>query len=76
MKVRGAHRKMTKVSINEDVKNAFYEIYGDLDMLIFMAKNGNVFNQFEVTRIEKKLKQNLKAVEYLMISQDLTKERG
>jgi len=67
---------MTKVSINEDVKNAFYEIYGDLDMLIFMAKNGNVFNQFEVTRIEKKLKQNLKAVEYLMISQDLTKERG
>ncbi|PLR66843.1 MULTISPECIES: hypothetical protein [Bacillaceae] len=66
----------TNISINEDVKNAFYEIYGDLDMLIFMAKNGNVFNQFEVTRIEKKLKQNLKAVEYLMISQDLTKERG
>lgn len=66
----------TKVTINEDVKHAFYEIYGDLDMLIFMAKNGNVFNQFEVTRIEKKLKQNLKAVEYLMISQDLTKERG
>ncbi len=66
----------TNISINEDVKNAFYEIYGDLDMLIFMAKNGNVFNQFEVTRIEKKLKQNLKAVEYLMISQDLTKGRG
>ncbi|UAL50731.1 hypothetical protein LIT32_16085 [Bacillus sp. CMF21] len=66
----------TRVSINEDVKNAFYEIYGDLDMLLFMAKNGNVFNQFEVSRIEKKLKQNIKAVEYLMISQDFTKERG
>ncbi|MGG4491867.1 hypothetical protein [Metabacillus idriensis] len=66
----------TKVSINEDVKNAFHEIYGDLDMLLFMAKNGNVFNQFEVNRIEKKLKQNIKAVEYLMISQDFTKERG
>ncbi|UOK56783.1 hypothetical protein MGI18_18585 [Bacillus sp. OVS6] len=45
----------TRVSINEDVKNAFYEIYGDLDMLLFMAKNGNVFNQFEVSRIEKSL---------------------
>jgi hypothetical protein len=66
----------TRVSINEDVKNAFYEIYGDLDMLLFMAKNGNVFNQFEVSRIEKKLKQNIKAVEYLMISQDFTKEKG
>ncbi|MGM0921555.1 MAG: hypothetical protein ACQEWW_10080 [Bacillota bacterium] len=66
----------SKISINEDVKNAFYEIYGDLDMLLFMAKNGNVFNQFEVSRIEKKLKQNIKAVEYLMISQDFTKERG
>ncbi|MFY0757908.1 hypothetical protein AB1K32_03365 [Metabacillus dongyingensis] len=66
----------TRVSINEDVKNAFYEIYGDLDMLLFMAKNGNVFNQFEVSRIEKKLKQNIKAVEYLMISQDFTKKRG
>jgi hypothetical protein len=65
----------TRVSINEDVKNAFYEIYGDLDMLLFMAKNGNVFNQFEVSRIEKKLKQNIKAVEYLMISQDFTKKR-
>ncbi|MDQ0858723.1 hypothetical protein [Bacillus sp. V2I10] len=66
----------SRVSINENVKNAFYEIYGDLDMLLFMAKNGNVFNQFEVSRIEKKLKQNIKAVEYLMISQDFTKERG
>lgn len=76
MEGREEYFMRTKVSINEDVKNAFYEIYGDLDMLLFMAKNGNVFNQFEVNRIEKKLKQNIKAVEYLMISQDFTKERG
>lgn len=76
MEGREEYFMRTKVSINEDVKNAFYEIYGDLDMLLFMAKNGNVFNQYEVNRIEKKLKQNIKAVEYLMISQDFTKERG
>ncbi|KEZ50637.1 MULTISPECIES: hypothetical protein [Metabacillus] len=66
----------TTIKINDDIKQAFYEIYGDLDMLLFMAKNGSVFNQFEVKRIEGKLKQNLKAVEFLIVSQDLTKERG
>lgn len=53
------------------IKEAFSEIYRDLDKLVFIANNANVFNQLEVSRIEKSIKQNVKAIEYLLISQKL-----
>ncbi|MDQ0225193.1 hypothetical protein [Metabacillus niabensis] len=51
------------------IKEAFSEIYRDLDKLVFIANNANIFNQHEVSRIEKGIKQNIKAIEYIIVSQ-------
>ncbi|MBO1513769.1 MULTISPECIES: hypothetical protein [Metabacillus] len=55
--------------LDTSIKEAFSEIYRDLDKLVFIANNANIFNQHEVSRIEKSIKQNVKAVEYLLVSQ-------
>ncbi|QGQ46607.1 hypothetical protein [Metabacillus sediminilitoris] len=57
------------------IKEAFSEIYRDLDKLVFIANNANVFNQLEVSRIEKNIKQNVKAIEYILVSQKVNSPR-
>ncbi|MDQ0228835.1 hypothetical protein [Metabacillus malikii] len=54
--------------LDSTIKEAFLEIYNDLDKLVFIANNANIFNQHEVSRIEKSIKQNVKAIEYLLVS--------
>ncbi|MFC0271684.1 hypothetical protein ACFFIX_09470 [Metabacillus herbersteinensis] len=60
---------MKNEQLDSTIKVAFTEIYQDLEKLIFIANNSNVFNQLEVGRIEKSIKQNVKAIEYLIVSQ-------
>ncbi|MBU7593213.1 hypothetical protein AB3Z07_16170 [Metabacillus halosaccharovorans] len=60
---------MTNGPLDSSIKEAFQEIYKDIDKLVFIANNANVFNHNEVSRIEKSIKQNVKAIEYLLISQ-------
>jgi hypothetical protein len=60
---------MENEPLDTTIKQAFSEIYRDIDKLVFIANNANIFNQHEVSRIEKCIKQNVKAVEYLLVSQ-------
>ncbi|HZH58774.1 MAG TPA: hypothetical protein VEY70_04185 [Metabacillus sp.] len=60
---------MSNAPLDSSIKEAFQEIYKDIDKLVFIANNANVFNNNEVSRIEKCIKQNVKAIEYIMISQ-------
>ncbi|APH04677.1 hypothetical protein [Bacillus weihaiensis] len=60
---------MSNEPLDTSIKGAFSEIYKDLDKLVFIANNANVFNQNEISRIEKSIKQNVKAIEYILISQ-------
>lgn len=53
--------------LNDHIKTAFDEIYSDLNKLVYIASHPNVLNGFEVKKIEKKLKQNIKAIEYLTL---------
>ncbi|WP_156506007.1 MULTISPECIES: hypothetical protein [Bacillaceae] len=57
---------MKNKHLEEHIRQAFIEIYQDLDKLVYIANNANVFNHLEITRVEKKIKQNVKAIEYLM----------
>jgi hypothetical protein len=66
---------MENEQLESTIKEAFSEIYRDLDKLVFIANNANVFNQLEVSRIEKSIKQNVKAIEYLLLSQKLSSPR-
>ncbi|MBD1381625.1 hypothetical protein [Metabacillus arenae] len=59
---------MSREKLDSNIKLAFSEIYQDLDKLIYIANNASVFNHVEIKRIEKKIKQNVKALEYMMIS--------
>lgn len=59
---------MENESLDTNIKEAFSEIYRDLDKLIYIANNANIFNQHEVSRIERNIKQNVKAIEYLLVS--------
>jgi hypothetical protein len=61
--------------LESTIKEAFSEIYRDLDKLVFIANNSNIFNHLEVSRIEKNIKQNVKAIEYLLVSQKPTTPR-
>lgn len=67
--IEGVEVMMSNEPLDSSIKEAFSEIYKDLDKLVFIANNANVFNQNEVSRIEKGIKQNVKAIEYLIISQ-------
>jgi hypothetical protein len=60
---------MATEPLDSSIKEAFSEIYKDLDKLVFIANNANIFNSNEVSRIEKSIKQNVKAIEYLLVSQ-------
>ncbi|WP_243290816.1 hypothetical protein [Bacillus sp. FJAT-47783] len=51
------------------IQQTFQEMQKDLKQLAFMAKNHGVFNHKEVYRVEKNMMENLKAIEYLMLSQ-------
>lgn len=62
---------MNKEHLDSTIKEAFEEIYDDLEKLVYIANNANVFNQVEVRRIESSIKQNIKAIEYLIISKNL-----
>jgi hypothetical protein len=66
---------MVHEPLDSTIKEAFSEIYRDLDKLVFIANNANVFNQHEVSRIEKSIKQNVKAIEYLLVSQKSSSSR-
>ncbi|MBS2969335.1 hypothetical protein J9317_11215 [Metabacillus sp. KIGAM252] len=57
---------MKNKHLEEHIRQAFAEIYQDLDKLVYIANNHNVFNHLEITRVERKIKQNVKAIEYLM----------
>ncbi|MGD6815834.1 hypothetical protein [Metabacillus sp. 84] len=59
---------MKNKHLEEHIKQAFTEIYQDLDKLVYIANHANVFNHLEITRVEKKIKQNVKAIEYLMVN--------
>ncbi|MCD7033440.1 hypothetical protein LRR81_04295 [Metabacillus sp. GX 13764] len=59
---------MKNKHLEESIRSAFTEIYNDLDKLVYIANNANVFNHLEVRRIENKIKQNIKALEYLMVT--------
>lgn len=67
--IEGVEVTVSNEPLDSSIKEAFSEIYKDLDKLVFIANNANVFNQNEVSRIEKGIKQNVKAIEYLLISQ-------
>ncbi|PMC39262.1 hypothetical protein CJ195_04845 [Bacillus sp. UMB0899] len=62
---------MKNSPLDSSIKEAFQEIYKDIDKLVFISNNANVFNHNEITRIEKSIKQNVKAIEYILISQKL-----
>ncbi|MGM0873910.1 MAG: hypothetical protein ACQEWV_03765 [Bacillota bacterium] len=66
---------MVNEQLDSTIKEAFSEIYRDLDKLVFIANNANVFNHHEVSRIEKGIKQNVKAIEYLLVSQKSSSSR-
>ena len=66
---------MVDESLDTTIKEAFSEIYRDLDKLVFIANNSNIFNQLEVSRIEKGIKQNVKAIEYLLVSKNMSAAR-
>ncbi|MFY4776054.1 hypothetical protein [Metabacillus sp. RGM 3146] len=59
---------MKNKHLEESIRDAFTEIYHDIDKLVYIADNSNVFNHLEVKRIENKIKQNIKALEYLMVT--------
>lgn len=66
---------MVNETLDSSIKDAFSEVYRDLDKLVFIANNANIFNQHEVSRIEKSIKQNVKAIEYILISKQLGSTR-
>lgn len=59
---------MKNKHLEESIRSAFTEIYNDIDKLVYISNNSNVFNHLEVKRIENKIKQNIKALEYLMVT--------
>lgn len=63
--------KMKSENLDSTIKEAFGEIYEDLEKLVYIANNANVFNHVEVRRIENSIKQNIKAIEYLIVSKNL-----
>ncbi|MEC2075904.1 hypothetical protein [Metabacillus fastidiosus] len=62
---------MKSENLDSTIKEAFGEIYEDLEKLVYIANNANVFNHVEVRRIENSIKQNIKAIEYLIVSKNL-----
>ncbi|MRX70923.1 hypothetical protein GJU40_01910 [Bacillus lacus] len=58
---------MKDKELDEGLQKAFREIYQDIEMLVYIANNANVFNSIESDRVHKRLKQNIKALEYLII---------
>lgn len=63
-----------KDHLTDELTQTFQQMEKDLRQLVFMAKNHGVFNHIEVTRVENRLKQNLKAIEYIMISEEWKKQ--
>ncbi len=63
--------EMKSENLDSTIKEAFGEIYEDLEKLVYIANNANVFNHVEVRRIENSIKQNIKAIEYLIVSKNL-----
>lgn len=57
------------VAFDAEIQQTFQDMQKDLKQLVFMAKNHGVFNDKELNRIEKSMMENLKAIEYLMLSQ-------
>ncbi|WP_243385186.1 hypothetical protein [Bacillus kexueae] len=66
---------MDKDALKDELKQTFQSMEKDIKHLVFMAKNHGVFNHIEVSRVENKLKENLKAIEYIMLTEQSKKAK-